>query len=132
MSKPYLHKQDLILPIYRGHFVTIITNDFDKIKKIDPEFRGDQSTLYAHSIHMPWGKNKRDGYVIVLNFDNPSRPLYPGTIAHETVHIANMVAGSRGVIADFENDEPIAYLVEWLTDQVHYFINKKGFKVTAP
>jgi len=39
---------------------------------------------------------------------------YPTNLVHECVHAANYTLESRGVKSDFNNDEPQAYLVEWI------------------
>lgn len=39
-----------------------------------------------------------------------------GSLAHECVHAANFTLQLRGVKADFDNDEPLAYLVGNLMD----------------
>lgn len=38
------------------------------------------------------------------------------TVAHESVHAANMIFYELGVKADTDNDEHLAYLVGWIAD----------------
>mgnify|MGYP001774080096 CR=1 FL=1 len=101
------------IPIYRGIFVVIITNNVDELREYIPEFDGE---LYAHSwLH---AYNDKQGFLCVLNFE-ARRAVTHGTIAHEATHIAHMILEQRGVLPDFINDEPVAYLVELLTDTIY-------------
>lgn len=42
-----------------------------------------------------------------------SKDLY-GCLAHEAVHAAKFLFKQKGVISSNENDEPLAYLVQWI------------------
>jgi hypothetical protein len=48
----------------------------------------------------------------------------PDTIAHEVVHVVNMVYTYSGVKHDPDNDEPQAYLTGYLVGEIH-----KAFKM---
>lgn len=47
-----------------------------------------------------------------------------GVIAHEAVHIANHVFKQCGIIPDLDNDEPQAYLIGWLVNQITKFLKQ--------
>ena len=121
----YLHIKDIKIPLYRGRFVVILTNSKTKLKKYLPKF--EQESIYAHSWVAEY--KSKQGYIMVLNFNNETTKITNGTITHEVVHIADFIADDKGFIADFHNDEPIAYLAGWITDEVYNFINKHKFKV---
>lgn len=123
MSKKYFYKEEQDVPIYRGRLVVIISNDKDKLKSFIPYFEDNE--IYAHSFMLDW--KGKEGFVIALNFNNKHRPIHIGTIAHEAVHVAHLIAEHRGVIPDFVNDEPIAYLVEWIVDEVIKLMEKHNF-----
>lgn len=55
-------------------------------------------------------------YVIAVVFD--ARLLSVDTIAHEVVHIKNMVYTHAGIKHDPKNDEPEAYLSGWLVGKI--------------
>jgi hypothetical protein len=112
------------VPLYRGMFVLIVSNDNDFVQSKLPEF--DDRELYAHA----WQANyrKRQGFFMVLNFWHPRGFLTHGAIAHEAVHIAHFILNARGVVSDFENDEPITYLVEWITERVYEALDKVNIK----
>jgi len=126
--KAYIHIKEQYIPIFRGKLVIILSNSVKRVKKHIPDFG--HSELYAHAILQDW--HGIEGYIIVLNFDNKERQIFPGAIAHEAVHCAHMLADCRDVVADFENDETIAYLVEWITDEAYKFVYEKGFNITSP
>ena len=119
----YLHIKAVNIPIYRGKLIIVLTNSNKKLQKYLPYFEDD---IYAHTYLDNY--RSRDGYYCILNFNNDYRKMYHGVIAHEAVHVSSFLLENRGVKLDFNNDEPAAYLVEWITDQIYSFINKKGFK----
>ena len=121
--KDYLHYKSVQIPLYRARLIIVLTNSNDQIKKLIPEFEGD---IYAHT-YMANFRGK-DGYYCILNFHNNYREIYHGVIAHEACHISSFLLDNRGVKADFNNDEPVAYLIEWLTDEIYSYVNKIGFK----
>lgn len=48
-----------------------------------------------------------------------------GYVAHELLHTTNKILGSRGIVADFENDEAQAYLLAYLTEKYYEFFGDK-------
>lgn len=125
--KPYAKVKAIPVPLYRGRFIIILSNSVEEVQKTIPEFKKEQ--FYGHSWHINY-KN-RDGFAMVLNFENKISKMTHGTIAHESVHIANFIADSRGLVSDFDNDEPITYLVQWIVDQTYLFIEKNKLKVNV-
>lgn len=121
----YLHLKEQKIPLYRGKLVMILTNSKKKLRKHVPEYKGE--TLYAHAIYTDW--NGVQGFAIVLNFNNKFRKIHHGTIAHEVIHITNFISDMRDIRLDLVNDEPIAYLAEWITDQIYAFVRKHKFKI---
>lgn len=55
-------------------------------------------------------------------------PDSKGYIAHEILHTTNKILGSRGVVADFENDEAQTYLDGYLTDKFYEALKEDGQK----
>lgn len=69
------------------------------------------------------GKDGLDGFFVLL------RPnATPCIVAHEAVHLAHKIMLSRGIKTDPENDEPQAYLVGWLVEQIHYALTSDEVK----
>lgn len=123
----YLHLKELEVPLYRGKLVIILTNDKEKLQKYIPDFEDKEP--YAHTWLINW-KGKQ-GFVIVLNFDNSYRKIHNGTITHEAIHATHFIAQERGLEADFQNDEPITYLAEFITDEVYKLMKKHKFEAVS-
>lgn len=124
MEDRYFYIKVVNIPIYKGNLVMILSNDKDKISKLDKGWT--KEDIYAHAIH---GEYKNfEAFYIVLDIKNSSK-ITNGVIAHEAFHVAEFIAESRGFIPDFENNESVAYILEWVTDQIHKFIIEKGFKI---
>lgn len=51
------------------------------------------------------------------------------TVAHECFHAAQYIAHDLGFNFDQRHDEPVAYLMGWLTDYVLTFLRDHGFDV---
>lgn len=108
----WFEEQDV--PIYRGKLIVLVAETGDEVRKLLPKYEGD--SVYASAIYSDW--NGIECYSMVLNPKNKSRKISYGVIAHESVHLAHMIAQTRGFAPDFENDEPISYLVEMIFDFV--------------
>lgn len=126
MNEGYIRFKALDIPIYRGKFIIIVSNDANKVKKYLPEFR--DKSPYAHTWQINWNGNQ--GFAVVFNFENEHRPIFNGTIAHEALHVVDFILEDRGVQPDFINDEPSAYLLEWIVDEIYRFCEKYSFKPT--
>lgn len=120
----YLYIKEINIPIYRGCFVIIITNSQTKLKKYLPDFPNEE--IYAHSWCVKY--KREQGFIMVLNFENDFRKIKHGVITHEVIHIAHFIAEYRAIDPSFTNDESIAYLAEWITDEVYKFIEKYNYK----
>ncbi len=123
--KKYLYKKTKKIPIYKGKLMIIITNSSKKLKKkLIPDF--EYEDIYAHVRlinHKDW-----ETFAIILNIEYPTDKITCGTIAHEAFHVVNMLAERRNFIADFNNDEPLAYILDWITDEIYAFIQKSQKK----
>lgn len=123
--KKYFHIKQHKIPLYNGYLIILLTNDLTKTYKQVPHFNSE--TLYAHAYFDKYKSHK--GHYIILNFHTNYGTITHGAIAHEAHHIANFIAENRGINADFDNDEPTAYLIDWITTQTYKFIKKQKFKV---
>ena len=105
------------IPLYRGNLVVVISNDIDKIKALFPADLFNDENIYAHTLYGNC-RGQQDFY-IVLNPYSKYRKMYHGTIAHEALHATSFLLDKRGIQIDVNNDEPQAYLIEWVTDKVY-------------
>lgn len=46
------------------------------------------------------------------------KDVSPGILAHEAVHITNFIFRTCHIDADLVNDEPYAYLLGWIVEQI--------------
>jgi len=115
----------MVIPIYDINLQIVITNDIDKFSKIIPE--NNKEDIYATT----WGHNyKNKSFItVVLNFDNKYMKVTHGVIAHESNHVVSMICDRLGISIDPNNDEATSYLLDYIVDKIHKFINKKGFKI---
>lgn len=70
----------------------------------------------CHVVADAQGKNHR----MLCVFDNE-----PNTTAHEAVHMARMILDYVSIKYTKDNDEPLAYMVGWLTAEMLKFLNQK-------
>ena len=118
----YIKEQDV--PLYNGKFVIIFSNSVDGVKKHIKDF--DYDEIYAHSFLTNW--NETEGFVGIFNFDTDYNITH-GTIAHECLHLTHYVAERRLFVADFLNDEPLAYLLDFFVNEVYKFAEEKGMEI---
>ncbi len=123
--KAYLKITHFKVPLYGGNLVIILTNSTKKIKKYIPNF--EDNDIYAHSYYHTF-KNKQ-GFFVILNFNNKYRKMDHGTITHEAIHNSHFILQCIGGKSDFNDDEPEAYLAEWITDKVYKYIKKNKLVV---
>lgn len=103
------------IPLYRGSLVVLLTDSVQEIQKHCPEFSN--QNVYAHAVNASF--DGVDGYFVILNTKSKNRPITHGVITHESIHVVNMLALNRGIEPDLNNDEPMAYLAEWVCDFVY-------------
>lgn len=110
------------IPIYKGYLVVVFTNTSDIVELID-DFN--DAEIYAHAVsHRYKGK---DAYFCIFNpFDHR---ISPGVVAHEAYHAANFIMAGCGIVLDYENDEPAAYLIEWIMDKIFFVALKNNINL---
>jgi hypothetical protein len=123
--KKYIYISEKEIPLYSGYFVIILTNSIDNLQKYIPNVKTNNREVYAHSFYENY--KGHEGFIVALNFHNNSK-IRHGVITHEAYHTANFIASARGLIADFDNDEPVAYLAGWVANEIYDFINKNKLK----
>lgn len=94
------------IPLYSGE---LIISSFKNIKDAELKYGLENvDGMDAFTFKKLNEKGVRDFYMV---FDeNPKIPY----IAHEAVHITNMVFDNSCIELDIVNDEPYAYFLEWV------------------
>lgn len=105
------------IPIYHGNLIIVVDDNWERInKKYNTEIKKDFDGVV-------FKKPCKDGYMeYVVAF---SRPPKGHIIAHEAVHVVNYIFVDGLIELDRYNDEPQAYLTEWVVRQIESFVNKK-------
>jgi hypothetical protein len=110
------------IPIYFGHLEIYISDDWKATSdKHNLGVKECYYTGYDGLTHSTEYKNGTNRYWILLKPDAKR-----STFAHESVHIASYLFRNAGVLADYENDEPFAYMVEWVCDKIELTFNSKN------
>jgi hypothetical protein len=65
--------------------------------------------------------NNDDSFLNVVFCINPEKK----TIAHEAVHLTNMIFQKRGIKPDLDNDELQAYLTAFLFEKIDKIVSKR-------
>jgi len=102
------------IPIYYDTLCVIKTNNLKKVaKKFGMHFK--PCAAFVFKIQK---KSGRTIYYAAFDYTNPH------VIAHETVHLVNLIFKDRGVYLDLENDEPQAYLTGWVFNKIFTSLKK--------
>jgi hypothetical protein len=111
------------IPLYKGQLVVILCDDVSELKDNSPNFP--HSQIFAHS----YGKEYKgeEGYFILLNTKSEQAKITQGIIAHEALHIVNILFQQRCVGYQLDNDEHACYLLEWIVDEVNNILRDANF-----
>lgn len=116
ISKPIFQENIIDIPLYPCKLGILICDDIEKINSIlGTEYEEIKTGLAtAHDLT----------FYITLNPNNPEFKLTHGVIAHEALHIVNLIFDRLDVFYSFDNDEHAAYLLMWIVDVVHEYYEK--------
>lgn len=103
-------EKNIVIPIYRYSLKIIVFDDFKEVKERLPEI------------------NSGDSKGLLLDYGDKSIICVPSndipTVIHECEHAKNAVWKRVGFIPTPENDEPDAYLIEYIYKEVMKVVNK--------
>ena len=103
------------IPIYGGELKILILPDFNKVaKKNNLVLDGGEDAFVFIS-----EKNE-----IVMCFQKDF--INPGLVAHEAIHVASILFRTMKIEMDPFNDEPLAYFIGWVVDEVYKKLDKKS------
>lgn len=94
------------IPLYFQKLRIIQTDNFEEVHK---NYRLDGNIDYA-------GITIDAGYEIVVVFN---KEVTPSLVAHEALHVCSIVFKNIRCEYERDNDEPIAYLLGWVVEQIH-------------
>lgn len=103
-------EKNIIVPIYRYALKIVIFDDFKEVKEAIPDI------------------DSNDSKGLLLDYGDRSIICVPPhdtlTIVHECEHAKNAIWRRIGFIPTLENDEPDAYLIEYLYKEVMKIVKK--------
>lgn len=106
------------IPLYVGR---LIIYQVDNIKEIEKKHNLTDCTgvdALAFQINKKNGSGR-----FFMAFEGKTTP---SIIAHEATHITNLIFSHFGAELDLKNDEPQAYLLEWVVNECHKFLEVKN------
>lgn len=115
-----MRKTSRKIPIYFGKVEIIEVEDLNEIRdkyNFDANYSFSSTEAMVFNYPQPSGMLK---YIMAFEKD-PT----PKVIAHECYHFVHFVFNDRGIKVETDNDEPGAYLMGWIFEQVYNFINSK-------
>lgn len=101
----------LKVPLYRQTLEAVVTDDFNKAIE---ELKINNYTNFNLDDHEAFVANQNDKIYLFIRKD-----ACAGIIAHEAVHICNYIFQSANIKLDIDNDEPYAYLMMWVVEEVN-------------
>lgn len=134
------HTRKLRVPLYNNRVVLILSDSAKEVNAFLAECSQgeapadifiEDADLYAsvtHGVYIQDGLDHECQYV-VFNHKNPYKKLSYGTIAHEAYHVLGGVFHYIGV--DLQGDEPGAYLMTWLVNQMMDFLTEHKVKLVT-
>lgn len=100
------------VPIYFSVIQIVVAKDLNKaLRKLKINENGKD-----HEAFVVYDEDK-----IILFI---SKDASQGLIAHESVHIVNLIFKNAHVELDIDNDEPQAYLMGWVVEEITKAIKK--------
>ena len=116
-----------IIPIYDSMWLDIVISD--DTEKLNSEFEAEPGEWFAcvfrNNFQLEGSELWRKSIVIVLNPNHSGgSKITPAIIVHESVHIKNKIFNQIGHKNSTNNDEPEAYLVEFIFNIVSDFYEK--------
>lgn len=105
------------IPLYFGILQIVVANDFVKaLNKLKIPYSDSFTPNSYGSFIVP--STKETVYVFVR------KNVTSKIIAHEAVHIVNDIFNRVHIKLDLDNDEPQAYLMGWVVEQIHKAVKK--------
>ena len=109
-----MKKTTIDIPIYCCKLTVIVTEDITEVAK-KHKLTIDTSNFGALTFK---DESKSRHYVMVLEDD------WRSNVVHELVHVVNHIYLDCAMEVDRHNDEPQAYLMGWLYEQVDKFLKR--------
>lgn len=121
-----MRKKQIHLPIY-GRTIELIESTTGMKEIYDKYGLGcDPEGIYPVSTMFWYQKTVKGQETTIFHIAMTKGQITPGIIAHEALHLCNMIFNYISAEPTFANDEPLAYLLTWIVDECHKFYDVKG------
>lgn len=104
------------IPLYFQTLEIIISEDFDKAME---KYNVVNNSNFKINDDEAFVTYQNDKIYLFIRED-----VSAGIIAHESVHVCNYVFQGANIRLDIDNDEPYAYLMGWVVQEVHNTLKK--------
>ena len=126
--KPSIHH--IWIPIYDKQITVILVNSIDdaSMPYIAKQLEAPLDELREIVTSGSEGLTlyNRSKLWCALVFPIKGNTLSIESLSHECFHAAHRIASYVSIVFDFENQEPIAYLMGYLAEQVSILLHKRG------
>ncbi len=68
---------------------------------------------------------------MLLNPNSEYAKITQGVIAHEALHIVNILFQQRGVLYQIDNDEHACYMLQWVVDEINTHLDKHKTNISS-
>ena len=110
-------KKLIKIPIYFGKLLVIVSVDWEYVNKT---YKFDLNNETSACVFETVDRKGVTTFVVAFTEINPSSDK----IAHEAVHLVGLLFKNRGILADFNNDEPFAYMLGWTVKSINSLLLK--------
>jgi len=113
-----MKRKCLTIPIYDCSVDVVVTKKFEEAVK-EAGWSYDCSGVDAITLHYP---DNPSNFAVLFRKGSTS----PGHVAHEATHLVIKIMKAFEIKFDFDNQEPIAYLMGYVVDGLHQIIYDHG------
>ena len=139
---PPVETFEIEIPIFGMYIELYIGNDFNKIPDWVSEELGaampklDDGEVCSDGLTIDLSQLGLDGYIVVALKDFYKKVAEDfnaaaGVMTHEALHATKIIMTSRGIPFDEDNDELIAYIQEYVVEEILTAIEKDKPKTDA-
>lgn len=112
-------KKRIKVPIYGGLIDIVFTDEDTPYKAAIRHFNYNNPDLKKGYLAVTLSNDYTGGKYNNLFPIIFSKNIKQGSIPHEALHVVNYIFKRAGIELDLDNDEPQAYLLGWIVDQIY-------------
>lgn len=118
-----MRTKKLKVPLWGYYVIVYDTDNFAPIlDKLEEEYTGSEVAWTIDYEIKHRGFVRPTVHILLNSKVGGDKSLTPGVIAHEALHATLNILNGCGVVVGVDNDEAIAYTLDWLVTEIHKFI----------